>query len=639
MVWAVFGQTRHFEFINYDDPAYVSNNPLTNQGLSWHNLLQVFVTACHHAWFPVTYISQMVDSQLYGAGAGGPHVTNVLLHAATAILLFLVLGNLTGTFWRPAFVAAAFAIHPLRAESVAWVVERKDVLSGLFFMLTLWAWAHYVQTHLTFGKAGPNPAVGRALWLPSYLAALAFFALGLLAKSMLVTLPCLLLLLDYWPLKRLPRPGSGSGAWLGLIGEKIPFLLLSIVSGVATVVTQKNVMLTAQHVPLFWRAGNGLLTYAEYLRHVVYPAGLALVYPASSANLSWGSVGLAVGVLLVISAGTLAWRRRQPALLVGWLWYLGMLLPAIDGMQATQNVRADRFTYLPQIGLCLMAAWGGVELAKGWRHQRLALGSASLAILAALMVAAHRQTGYWRDSIAIWNRTLACTSENYFAENMLGSALSNQGKWTEAVPHFERALEFQPDYPEAQINLGITLANLGELDAAIRQFRRTLQLNPNADGANYHLGDILLNQGKTAEAIPYLVQALHANPDYPEAHYDLGFALARQGRWADATPHYEQALHQKLDESDAQYITGVALAAHQHWDQAIPLYEQALHAKPDLAQAHYRLAIALASQNRPQEAGQHFQQALALAIAQGDAVLAASIREQAAALPSVVPQP
>ena len=640
MVWAVFGQTRRFEFINYDDPAYVCDNPLTNQGLGWHNLLQVFASTCHHAWFPVTFISQMVDSQLYGAGAGGPHVTNVLLHAATAILLFLVLSQMTGTFWRSAFVAATFAIHPLRVESVAWVVERKDVLSGLFFMLTLWAWSRYVQPCPALGKVGPNPAVGTAThWLPSYLAALVFFALGLLAKSMLVTLPFVLLLLDYWPLKRLPRPGSSHGAWLRLIGEKIPFLLLSIGSGVATVVTQMNLMLAAQHVPLLWRAGNVLLTYAVYLQHTIYPAGLALVYPASNANLSWLSVGLALGVLLVISAGALAWHRRQPALLVGWLWYLGMLLPIIDGMQATQNVRSDRFTYLPQIGLCILAAWGGVELARGWRYQRVLLASAAVVILAALLLAAHRQTGYWRDSVAVWNRTLACTSGNYFAENMLGSALSNQEKWNEAVPHFERSLEVRPDYPEARLNLGIALADLAKPDAAIQQFRRVLQLNPQHDEANYHLGDVLINQGRTAEAISYFLQALQTNPDYPEAHFDLGFALARQERWADATAHYEQALHQKLDESDAQYITGVALAAHHHWDQAIPLYEQVLRARPDLASAHYRLAIALASQGRPVEARQHFQRALALATAQGDAALAASIRKQSTALLPAAPPP
>jgi tetratricopeptide (TPR) repeat protein len=678
LVWAVFGQTRHFEFINYDDPDYVYQNPLTNQGLNWHNVVWVFTHENRHEWCPVTYVSRMVDSQFYGSNAGGHHLTNVLLHGATVILLFLVLRRLTclradatatqaGTFWRAAFVAALFAIHPLRVESVAWAVERKDVLSGLFFMLTLWAWTDYVRARPTDENQRLNPEGDRVAsdschWLPAYLLALAFFALGLMSKATVVTLPFVLLLLDFWPLKRFPpafvaasrqsavihlQPLSASGspapsgfrAWLGLIIEKLPFFLLGAAACLATALTQKNVLLTAQHSPLLWRIGNVVLAYAAYLKHTVYPVGLAVVYPYSDANPSLGRVGLAVVILLVISAGAVAGGRKHPWLLVGWLWYLVMLLPVIDSMQATQNTRADRYTYLPQIGLCIMVVWGLAEIFNRSRQRRFVLGFIAAIMLAVLLVDARIQTGYWKNSVTLWTRTLACTSRNYFAENCLGSALSNQGNWNAAVPHFERSLQYKPDYPEAHINLGIALANQGKREEAIQHFRRVLELNPNAAAACYNLAGVLADQGKTAEAIPYVRRALQLKADYPEAHYDLGLDLADQGKWDEAIPEFEQALQQKLDATDVRYITGVALAAHAKWVQAIALYEQALQSKPDFAEAHYRLGIALASQGRPAEAMQHFQTALTLATAQGNAALADSIRKQLKAQPPAAPPP
>jgi tetratricopeptide (TPR) repeat protein len=639
IVWAVFGQTRHFEFVNYDDPDYVFANPLTNQGLSWHNVVWAFTHENRHEWFPVTYVTRMLDSQLYGSGPGGPHLTNVLLHAATAILLFLVLRKLTGAFWRAALVAAVFAIHPLRVESVAWVVERKDVLSGLFFMLTLWAWTHYAQNRPAAENPGGRMAEAPRGGLPAYLLALLFFALGLLSKSMLVTLPFLLLLLDYWPLNRVRLGGvapSGFKTWLRLILEKIPFLLLSAGAALTTVLTQTNVVRTAQNGTLFWRLGNVLLAYTDYLKHMVYPVGLAVVYTHSDANPPVGSVALAGLILFAISAAALAAWRKHPYLIVGWCWYLGVFLPVIDSMQATQNARADRYTYLPQIGLYILLAWGAAELLKPWRYRRMVLGCTAAIILAVLMVDAYIQTGYWKDSVSLWTRTLACTSNNYFAETSLGSELANQKKWNEAVSHYERALEFNPNHAEAHLDLGIALANLGRPADAIQQLELALQLNPNSAAACYNLGGVLSDQGNTAAAIPYVVRALQLKPDYPEAHYDLGRDLASQGKWDEATPQYEQALHQKLDSTDTRYITGVDLAAHKKWDQAIELYGRVLQARPDSAQVHYRLGIALASQGKPSEAVQHFQHALTLATAQADTALADSIRTQ---LNSVSPAP
>ncbi len=658
LVWAVFGQTRHYEFINYDDPHYVYDNPVFNQGLRWPAIVWSFTHQNEHEWFPVTYVTRMADFQLYGANAGGHHVTNVLLHMATAILLFLLLRRMTGRLWSAAFVAAVFAIHPLRVESVAWVVERKDVLSGLFFMLTLWAWLDYVERRTPPPEGRPDPgkipaAAGSRRWIFSYCLALFFFTLGLLSKSMLVTLPCVMLLLDFWPLRRLPAGDLASvryefRTWLGLILEKTPFLVLSAGSSVATALTETNVVSAAHHLSPLWRFGNYLLGYAVYLKHTVYPAGLVLVYPHSETNPSLGSVGLASFLLLLISAIAVTGRRKHPYLLVGWLWYLGMFVPVILTMQATQNARADRYTYLPQIGLLIMITWGAGELTARWRRRRLVLGSAAAAILAALAVAAHIQTTYWKDSVSVWTRTLACTPENYFAENCLGSALNNQGHWDEAVQHLQRSLQFNPhpDNIQARVNLGIALINQGKMDEAISQFEQTLQINPHAIEAHYYLGDILAAQDKLDEAIPHYEQALQFRPDYSDnnfnytdAHYGLALALAGLHKWAEAVPHFEQALHLKVDETDARYLLAVKLAARKKWDAAIELYQQVLQRKPDFAEAHNNYGIALVSTGKPAEADQQFQTALTLATAQGNTALADSIRLRLNSDPSAQPPP
>ena len=643
IVWAVFGQTRHFDFVNYDDPTYVYKSPAFNQGLSWPGVVWVFTHEYEHEWFPVTYVTRMVDSQLYGANAGGHHLTNVLLHAVTASLLFLVLRKMTGTFWRAAFVAAVFAIHPLRVESVAWVVERKDVLSGLFFMLTLWAWWRYVQKHLPTEPAANQTAASFAPtardWRPDYFLALVFFALGLLSKSMLVTLPCVLLLLDFWPLQRLPvgqpfATRANLRAWWRLLLEKIPFLILSAGACVTTILTEKNIVSTAHSPSLYWRLGNVLLAYTDYLQHLICPVGLAVAYPHSETNPPIVAVIFSALILIIITVSAVAGWRKHPYLLVGWLWYLGMFLPIIDSMQATQNARADRYTYLPQIGLCILITWSVAELLKSWRYRRVVLTFAAVMIIAGLAVGAYIQTGYWQNSVTLWTRTLACTSENSFAEDSLGGALANQENWPAARQHFESALRIKPDYIEAHINLGVALVAQNQNADAIAHFERALQLNPNSADAHYYLGDTLADQGQRAEAIPHFVRALQLKPDYAAAHYDLGLALATQGKWVEAIPHYAAALKIQLDETDARYISGIALANQKKWAEAIALYEQALQRKPDFAEAHYRLGVALKHEGKFSEALPQLQQALTLATTQGNAALADNIRGEIKTTPA-----
>ena len=499
-VWAVFGQTLHHDFVNYDDRFYIYENPAITRGLSLNGVVWAFTHVGDHEWFPLTWISRMLDLQLYGLKAGGHHLTNVLLHAATAILLFLVLRKMTRALWPAAFVAAVFAIHPLRVESVAWVTERKDVLSGLFFMLTLWAYVRYGQESRVW-------SLKSRVW---YGLALAFFALGLLAKTMLVTLPFVLLLLDYWPLSRpqLKIQDSRPKTILPLLLEKVPFLALAIAGCVATILTQPNTVGFVHGLSVPWRIGNALMAYADYLWHMVYPVGLAVGYPPAPMQLPVWRVGVSLLVLALISVGVVAGRRKHPYLLVGWLWYLGMLVPVIDIMQAGINARADRFTYLPQIGLYVLVAWGAADFCRGWRHRRAGLGGAAVVILAALLAAAHVQTGYWKDSLSLWTRAIACTPGNQIAHNNLGILLAGQGKLDEAIQHFERAIQIKPDYAKACFNLGNALARQGKLPEAIQHFERALQLNPGYVQAHCSLASALTSQGRLNEAVQHLQQAL-----------------------------------------------------------------------------------------------------------------------------------
>ncbi len=637
LVWAVFGQTIHFDFVNYDDPTYVYNNSAVVQGLSWHSIAWLFTHSNVSTWFPLTDISHQLDWQLYGLNAGGHHLTNVLLHVATTILLFFALRELTGAFWRAAFVAAVFGIHPLRVESVAWVVERKDVLSGLFFMLTLLAWARHVKKIAPMENCETDSSIFSTLafrrWTAGYILALVFCALGLMSKSMLVTLPLLLLVLDYWPLQRWPISGPWLSrrqlkATLGLLLEKIPFLILSAATCAVTMLTQAKVVMVANHLTIPWRIGNTLQTYVDYISHLIWPVGLAVAYSHNQTYPFIWKLSLSVLILITITTAVIAGRQRHPYLVTGWLWYLIILLPVADIVQVSLNARADRYTYLPQIGLIIMLAWGATEFSARWRQRKLVLGGAAVAVILLLSVDAYFQTTYWQNSFSLWTRSLACTDENAFAQNTIGSAFAAQGKWQIAIQHFQTALRIDPNCPEAEANLGIALANTGHRAAALPHFQRSLQLAPEYATAHCNLGDALANEGKLEEAIHHFELALQYQPDYPEADYDLGVALAREGKWDAARSHYERALRRQLDDADTRYISGVALATQKQWPEASQLYEATLQVKPDFAEAHYRLGIALDAEEKPAEAMPHLQKALSLAAQQNNATLAESIRTE-----------
>jgi Flp pilus assembly protein TadD len=507
MTWLVFGQTVHHEFVNYDDEAYVYENPVVQKGLTWEGFRWAFTHNVNVNWTPLTVISHMLDCQFYGLQAGGHHFTSVLLHMASVIVLFLVLKKMTTALWRSAFVAAVFAIHPLHVESVAWIAERRDVLSGLFFMLTLGAYAGYVRHRWSLGR---------------YLTVALMLALALMSKPMVVTLPLVLLLLDYWPLKRFTQSGGRLVPWR-LIVEKVPLLALSGAACVATLFAQKEAIVP---LPLSVRIGNALVSYVAYLGQMIYPAGLAVLYPHPGSSLALWKIIAAFVLLLAISAWAIAAWRKRPWFLFGWLWYLGMLVPVIGLIQSGLRAHADRYTYLPQIGLYLLLTWAAAELCAGWRHRRGVLGGGSMIILMALIFCARAQTAYWRNSELLWTHTLACTSDNCVAHNDLGNALLQKGSVEEAIAHYQTALQIKPDYAVAHNNLGNALLKTGNVDEAITQYQQALQIKP--DNAEFHinLGCALLQKGSMDEAITHFQKALQIKPDSVNVLNNLAWLLA-----------------------------------------------------------------------------------------------------------------
>jgi protein O-mannosyl-transferase len=529
-VAAVFGQTVDHDFVNYDDQVYVYENPEVAQGLSAQGIGWAMNVGYAANWHPLTWLSHMADCQLYGLKPGGHHVTSVVLHAATAILLFWVLWQMTGQLWPSAFVAAVFAVHPLRVESVAWVAERKDVLSGFFFMLTLWVYLGYVRHSFSW---------------PRYLTVLVVFALGLMAKPMLVTLPFVLLLLDYWPLGRVTFPLPKSDRFsklLKLVVEKAPLFALSAGSCVLTSVAQTGALARLEALPLSTRVANAVVSYVAYLGQFFHPIDLSVFYPYPSGGLPDWKVAAALLVLTGISAGAVVCWRRFPCLLVGWLWYLGMLVPVIGVVQVGAQAMADRYTYLPQIGLCIALAWGVVGLTSAWPNRAWVLGITAALIILALMGMAWQQTTYWRDPPTLWARALQCNAANWVAHNDLGGYLSKHGHVDKAIEHFQATLEIQPDNVDAHVSLGAALASLGHLDEAIGHYQDALATDKNCAEAHFNLGVAWARQNRLDDAITQYEEALKSDPNLADAHANLGVALELCGRTDEALTHYRTAL-------------------------------------------------------------------------------------------------
>jgi len=645
---AVYWQVRDHEFVIYDDDAYVTENPHVQAGLTRESLKWAFTTTWASNWHPLTWLSHMLDCQLYELNPSGHHLTNVFLHLANTLLLFLVLKRMTGAAGKSIVVAALFALHPLHLQSVAWVAERKDVLSTLFLMLTLWAYLRYVE--------GPG--------LNRYLLTLLLFALGLLAKPMLVTLPFVLLLLDYWPLERYrigpsdddtrataPAPSHGKeprSIFFRLLSEKVPFFVLAAGSSIVTFLAQQGggAIKTVEVFPVKIRIANALLSYVNYIGKMIWPHRLAVLYPHPGSSLSmWQAAG--AGLLLAcLSIATVRAALRHPYLAVGWFWYLGTLLPVIGLVQVGSQAMADRYTYVPLIGLFIIVAWGMFELLERTRHGQILLVFSSVVMISLLMILSWAQARHWRTSVTLLEHTLAVTQNNYIAHTALGAflkqngnigeaidhyskaltikpdfavghyelgqALARQGKRQEAIDHYQQAIRFKPNHAAVHHNLAIALASLGKMEEAAEQYAEVVRLQPKSAEAHNNLGNALAGQGKIEEAVYHYSQVLQIQPDYAEAQNNLGVALARLGRLKEAVGCFYEAVRLKPEWAEAHNNLGNALYAQGKFDEAIDHYVEALRFKPNDLGTRHNLAIALASVGKTEEAAEQYAEVVKL---------------------------
>ena len=514
---AVYAQTAGHGFVNYDDPSYVSANSQVARGLSLDGFAWAFSSGHMSSWSPLTWLSHMLDVQLFGLDPGAHHMVSVALHAATSVLLFLVLSRMTGDRWRSAFVAALFALHPLRVESVAWVSARKDVLSGLFFVLSLGAWTRWVE----------RPRAS------AYLLALGLFALGLLAKPMLVTLPFVLLLLDVWPLRR------GARGVRALVSEKLPFFVLAAASSLVTYAVQESggAVRTFDAVPLGVRLANLPVSYATYLVKTIWPTELTVFHPLPPMQPAWRVAGSLL-LLGAISVAALRDVRRRPALAVGWLWFIGMLVPVSGLVQVGGQAWAERYSYLPSIGLGVAAAWSVPSLAPRalWPVRALAVGALSVAALLSF-----RQVGVWRDSISLWTHALAVSPENYLAQSKLATLAIAAGRPDEAIARLELALHTNPAHAASHVTLAAALEQVGRADEARAHLERALELEPAFAIAHFNLANLLLDQARASDAEAHYRAALRGGLELGAVHQGLALALDAQGRTDEARRERELA--------------------------------------------------------------------------------------------------
>jgi protein O-mannosyl-transferase len=600
---AVYAPVVGFGFVNWDDPWYVTGNSHVAGGLSWASATWAFTSGGDFYWHPLTWLSHMLDVSLFGLHAGGHHATSVLLHIANTLLLFALLLRSAGfRVWRSAFVAALFALHPLHVESVAWIAERKDVLSGLFWMLSLLVYLRYA---------------GRPGWR-RYAVLVAAFACGLMSKPMVVTLPVVLLLLDVWPLRRWPLPLSGKSASkietptrASLLVEKLPLLALSALAAVATFVIQgeAGALGGLESLPIGTRVSTALVGYWGYLAKAIWPAGLAAFYPypAQDPN-GLLAAAAALGIAGAI-AGSLKIVRTHPYVLVGLLWYLVTLLPVTGLFQSGDQLMADRFTYLPLVGIFVIAAWGIPDLVGRWIPSR-ALIAAGVAAAVACAVTASAQTQYWRNSEILWTHALAVTTGNHRAEAGLGEWLASEGRVDEAVPHFEEAVRLAPAGADYRHGLAMVLLRQGKVDEAARQLEEAIRLNPRQASARVSLGAILARQGRTREAIAHDTEALRVDPGLVQGHTNLGLALSQEGRLEEALRACTDAVRLDPAAADARQCQGVALARLGRPAEAVGAFEEAVRLNPAAEAGYINLGLALAKTNRTSEAARAFENAL-----------------------------
>ncbi len=573
----VYAPVIHYPFVNYDDPSNVYENPHVTKGLSAAGIKWAFTSGTEGMWLPLTWLSLMADAQVYGVSAGGFHLTNLLWHIVNTLLLFGLFRRLTGAAWRSAWVAAMFALHPLHVETVAWVTERRDVLSTAFWLLTMWAYANYAQL--------PSRTRYALIWLP--------YLLGLMAKPMLVTLPVVMILMDLWPLRRTLN--------LRLIAEKLPFLLPAIVISVIAVHFQKGIgtAYSFEALPLTTRLEHMLIAYVRYIGHTVWPTGLVVFYPYPRVLPVTQVVGAGL-LLLVVTWFVIRWAGSRPYLAMGWGWYLVTLSPVIGLVQVGAQAMTDHYSYVPLIGLFVVVAWGAPEILTK-RPWLPVLGVGTILVCIGLT---RQQLRYWRDSRSLFEHALAVTRDNWMAHNGLGIALSQQGQLDEARRHFLEAIRLNPGQAALHKNLANVLVKQDELTAAIDEYHIALQLKPHDPDviralatAHYNLAGQLAKQGQSAAAIRHLQAALRLQPDDPQANYNLANLLLAEGHATEAIPHYEAARRVRPHHAETHTNLGNAFLAVGRKTEAIAQYREALRLDPQQVAARHNLAVALAGRH------------------------------------------
>ena len=633
----VYWQVLNHGFVNYDDECYVTRNTHVQEGLTRNSVAWAFSTLDMSNWHPLTWLSNMLVCELFGIDPLWHHLTNLVLHLASVLLLFRVFLSMSGSPWQSAFVAALFALHPLNVEPVAWVSERKGVLCTLFWMLTLWSYLRYLKRRKAL----------RYLWI------LFFFVLGFMAKPMIVTLPFVMLLLDYWPLHRFQTDklsgGRGSESKSfdpRLVWEKIPlFFLVGLMSVVGYLSQQLGGSLsTVEVLPFGIRISNALVSYVLYLWKMIWPHNLSVFYPYDAIP-GWQVIGAGL-FLTAVSLLVVAARKRRPYLAVGWLWYMGTFVPVIQIVQVGMHSMADRYAYIPLIGLFIMVAWGVPDLlARSLRAKRVMVSGAVLCLIL-LAVITSKQLDHWANSMTLFQHSLRVVPGNYVGHNGLARAFEAQGKTAEAISHFEEALrikpgftdgrynlarilaaqgrqdeairlyseslERRPGFVQARINLANILADQGRLNEAIDHYNQALQVKGGNANAYYNLGNVLALAGKTEEAIHHYLNALRLDPNNANAHYNLGNALVKQGKSEDAIRHYSEALRVRPDFVEAMVNLGNVLARGGSTEAAVKHYMDALRLRPDYVKAHWSLAFAFSKQGRRDEAVRHFQEVIRL---------------------------
>jgi tetratricopeptide (TPR) repeat protein len=591
-VLLVYWQVRDFGFVDYDDDDYVFENPHVLSGLTWDNVTWAFTTGHASNWHPVTWLSHMLDIQLFGPKPGWMHLVNVLLHLANTLLLFAVLKRMTGSLWPSAFVAAAFALHPMHVESVAWIAERKDVLSTFFLMLTLAAYVGYVK----------RPSVFR------YLTALSLFALGLMTKPMLVTLPFVLLLLDYWPLGRIDTRRT---LYRALV-EKTPFFVLVAASSVITYFVQHSggSVIRMDALPLVYRAANAFLSYARYIGKMFWPGDMAVFYPFDAHATELRLIAICALLIVVVSVLAIWFGRKQKRLFVGWFWFVGMLVPVIGLVQVGSQAIADRYTYLPYTGLFIMIAWGLPELLSGWPQRKLVMGVSAAVVLAAMGICSHAQAGYWKDSMTLFSHAIEVTQNNDIAYYNRGVAYAGLGRMQEAIDDFSQAVKIRPDYAEAYNNRGTAYDKLGRGAEAIEDYNLAIQAKPEQAESYYNRGAVYNKLGRPQEAIKDYLLAIKIKPDCIEAYTNLGVIYTRLGRLQDAVDSFNQAIRIKPDYAEAYNNLGVVYGGMDRLPDAVNAYQQATRIKPDYADAFHNLGNVYGRLGRYEDAQYAYKQAI-----------------------------